>query len=167
MITCAPKTTCNSQGGYVNCSHTGQRSVRSYRFNMSRTIKHPIQPVIDDGFGVHRFKQNAIVRWMLDKATDAHLFDLNEIARLSFSDEDREQLAQLIGYSVSGACDLSYVSNRVAKAGSRASKKLRKKVKRARRTTTGSMKVAHRRCARSSVRRRGVSPVALRPPARS
>lgn len=69
--------------------------------------EHPLQPVEWDGQGVIRFKQNAIVRFLLD----AGPFDLNMIAQMPFSREDHEHLAQLIGYSVSGYGDLSYVSD--------------------------------------------------------
>jgi hypothetical protein len=41
---------------------------------------------------------------------DAGQFDMNQIARMNFDDEDRAQFAQLIGYSVSGYGDLSYAS---------------------------------------------------------
>jgi hypothetical protein len=54
-----------------------------------------------------RFKANAIVRHLLDNGG----IDLNAIAMLSFSQEDREQFAQLIGYSLSGFGELSYVSD--------------------------------------------------------
>lgn len=68
--------------------------------------KHPRQPVVMDSQGVARFKHNAIVRHLLDTGR----CDMNAIARMPFSREDREQFAQLIGYSVSGAGDLSYMS---------------------------------------------------------
>jgi hypothetical protein len=71
---------------------------------------HPTQPVALDADGVLRFKQNTIVRDLLDVAS-AHGLDLNEIARRQYCDEDRVQLAQLIGYSVSGFGELSYVSD--------------------------------------------------------
>lgn len=83
--------------------------------------RHPIQPVVVDKDGVHRFKENAICRYLLDHGG----IDMNQLARQGFSKEDSEQFAQLIGYSVSGACDLSYVSNRVANYGLRESAKLR------------------------------------------
>lgn len=66
--------------------------------------KHPMQPVVLDEDGRPRFKKNAIVRHLLDHGK----IDLNQIAELPFSDEDRSQLAQLIGYSTSGFGDLSY-----------------------------------------------------------
>jgi hypothetical protein len=85
-----------------------------------RAVKHPVQPVVVDEHGVHRFKENEIVRHLLDKGP----WNLNGLARLPFSDEDREQFAQLIGYSVSGFCDLSYVSDRAANIGIKRSEKL-------------------------------------------
>ena len=72
--------------------------------------KHPRQPIVTDEHGVKRFKQNAIVRELLDRATAAKIMDMNAIALMNFSDEDRQQFAQLIGYSVSGYSELSYVS---------------------------------------------------------
>jgi hypothetical protein len=71
-------------------------------------MKHPIQPIEPDKIGVLRFKQNKIVRHLLDTHPNCNL---NTIASMGpdFDDEDRRQLAQLIGYSVSGYGTLSYV----------------------------------------------------------
>lgn len=67
--------------------------------------KHPMQPIEFDDQGTARFKQNALVRYLLD----AGPIDLNQLAVLpNIPNEDHEQLAQLIGYSVSGFGDLSY-----------------------------------------------------------
>lgn len=77
--------------------------------------KHPIQPLLKEAKGVLRFKQNAIVRHLLDHGG----IDLNQIAAMKFSREDREQFAQLIGYSLSGFSDLIYVSAETYKAASR------------------------------------------------
>lgn len=63
-----------------------------------------MQPLVRDPKGVIRFRENAIVRYLLD----AGPFDMNALALMPFSDEDREQFAQLIGYSVDGFADLSY-----------------------------------------------------------
>jgi hypothetical protein len=57
-----------------------------------------MQPTVIDGHGVLRFKQNAIVRFLLD----AGPHDLNQLGVMQFSEEDRRQFAQLIGYSVCG-----------------------------------------------------------------
>lgn len=69
--------------------------------------KHPIQPIVTDGYGTFRFKGNEIVKFLLDNGG----FDMNDLAMMVFTDEDREQFAQLIGYSVSGFGSLSYVSD--------------------------------------------------------
>ena len=42
---------------------------------------------------------------------DAGPFDLNKLASMPFDDEDREQFAQLIGYSLGGFSELDYVSD--------------------------------------------------------
>lgn len=70
-------------------------------------LQHPVQPLYEDECGVVRFKRNAIVRYLLDEGP----FDMNHLAVTHFSDEDREQFAQLIGYSVSGFGGLDYVSD--------------------------------------------------------
>ena len=70
--------------------------------------KHPIQPLRKEQDGIVRFKPNAIVRFLLD----AGPFDMNKLALMSFSNEDREQFAQLIGYSLSGFSELRYVSDK-------------------------------------------------------
>ena len=69
-------------------------------------MSHPMQDIELDNRGVVRFRVNAIVRYLLD----AGPFDMNALAMMPFSDEDREQFAQLIGYSVGGFGDLSYAS---------------------------------------------------------
>lgn len=69
--------------------------------------KHPIQPLELDSCGTLRFKENAIVRHLLDHGG----ISLNDIARLDFSRNDREQFAQLIGYSLSGYGELGYVTD--------------------------------------------------------
>lgn len=69
--------------------------------------RHPIQPIEQDANGIMRFQKNEIVRFLLD----AGPFDMNDLACMSFSNEDREQFAQLIGYSLSGFGELSYVSD--------------------------------------------------------
>jgi hypothetical protein len=72
-------------------------------------MKHPIQKTYRDDHNILRFVSNKIVRYLLD----AGPFDMNHLAMLPFDDEDRQQFAQLIGYSVSGFGDLSYISEEV------------------------------------------------------
>lgn len=67
---------------------------------------HPWQPLTKDTNGRPRFRENAIVRWMLDEGRRAGLFDLNRIAELSFTQADREQFYQLIGTSVIGFAEV-------------------------------------------------------------
>jgi hypothetical protein len=75
-------------------------------------VKHPTQPLDLDEHGTLRFKANAIVRFLLD----AGPFDMNKLALMPFSQEDREQFAQLIGYSFGGFGELSYVSDETYEA---------------------------------------------------
>lgn len=65
-------------------------------------------------YGTIRFWENAIVQALLDFATPRG-FGMNEITIGQFSREDREQFAQLIGYSVSGFGELSYTSRAAVK----------------------------------------------------
>ncbi len=68
---------------------------------------HPIQPIEKDSAGVLRFKSNAIVVHLLENGG----IDLNRVATLNVTKEDRQQFAQLIGYSLSGYGSLSYVDD--------------------------------------------------------
>ncbi len=70
-------------------------------------MTEPIQPIVRDPAGVVRFRENRIVRDLLEEAP----YDLNEIAVRQYSPEDRMQFAQLIGYSISGYADLQFVSD--------------------------------------------------------
>lgn len=84
---------------------------------------HPLQDLRFDDRGVIRFRENRIVSFMLDEGKKRGLFDLNSLACMGFSGEDWEQFAQLIGYSVSGASSLSYMSDAtIARADRRADK---------------------------------------------
>lgn len=87
--------------------HCGRVMKALGREDKRRALPHPVQPVEDDGNDVIRFKENKIVRHLLDNGG----IDLNQIARLGFPREDHVQFAQLIGYSVSGFGELSYVSD--------------------------------------------------------
>jgi hypothetical protein len=79
---------------------------------MKKRAKHPIQPLVKDEKGVPRFKKNKIVEYLLDQGP----FDMNHLAVQQFSQEDHEQFAQLIGYSLGGFGELSYVSDDVYNA---------------------------------------------------
>lgn len=73
-------------------------------------MKNPIQPLAMDSHNVLRFKKNAIVDHMLN-VCQKHGCSLNDLACMEFSNDDRSQLAQLIGYSLSGYGELGYVGN--------------------------------------------------------
>lgn len=89
---------------------------------MKKNQKHPMQPIAKDDDGIVRFKPNKIVLFLLDWARTRGM-DLNTLAMIPFDDDDRQQFAQLIGYSVSGFGDLSYVPRDiVAKADKEAEK---------------------------------------------
>lgn len=74
---------------------------------MTEKPDHPREPVHVDEYGVKRFVSNGIVEWLFESGQ----LNLNEIAVMSFPDEDRRQVAQLLGYSVSGYHDLSYAED--------------------------------------------------------
>ena len=72
-------------------------------------MKNPIQPLAIDAHGVMRFKGNAIVQHLLDTHPSC---DMNRLACMDFTNDDRQQFAQLIGYSLSGYSELlSYVDD--------------------------------------------------------
>lgn len=57
------------------------------------SMTQPMQPIYLDKHGAVRFKENAIVSYLLDKGG----LTLNDLAKVEFPQEDREQFAQLIG----------------------------------------------------------------------
>jgi uncharacterized protein YceH (UPF0502 family) len=72
---------------------------------------HPMQPVHTDEHGTYRFRKNKAVRLLLDEATKRG-FGMNELVMANDVDrEDMVQFAQLIGYSLSGFGELSYVDD--------------------------------------------------------
>lgn len=72
---------------------------------MLKKAHHPMQPLEVDNEGVIRFKRNAII----DRLFNERIISLNTIAMWDVPTEDREQFWQLLGYSVSGYGDLSFV----------------------------------------------------------
>jgi len=95
-----------------------ERAAKTEVAPMADILPHPMQPIGWDGRGVVRFKRNAIVEYLLQECSERGGTDLNRIAlmvaRGVFSNDDQVQFAQLIGYSVMGFGDLSYVPERVA-----------------------------------------------------
>lgn len=74
---------------------------------MSNKPQHPVQPFVRDEYGTIRFLSNPIVEFLLD----AYGPGLNKLATKGFDQEDWQQFAQLIGYSLDGFGTLSYVSD--------------------------------------------------------
>lgn len=74
--------------------------------------EEPMQPVGIDANGTHRFLENRIVRDLLNTHP---AIDMNEIAGSAacghYSQAEQRQFAQLIGYSVNGYMNLSYVND--------------------------------------------------------
>lgn len=73
----------------------------------------PDQPLVVDPYGVVRFMENRMVSYLLDAARRSGV-DLDALASMRvaghFTDAEAQQLSQLIGYSVSGYGELSYVN---------------------------------------------------------
>lgn len=94
----------------------------------------PMQPVYLTKHDTLRFRENVIVRVLLDRDTERGRIypdfparsdgGLNWIAVQRFSQADQEQFAQLIGYSISGYHELSYVSDESAAKASALAKKI-------------------------------------------
>jgi len=89
-------------------------------------LEHPMQPVGFDELRTVRFKENPIIRWMLQQGEVGATFTLNTIAAQRFDPRDREQLAQLIGYSVGGFEELSYARPETIEIAQAAAALLRK-----------------------------------------
>jgi hypothetical protein len=87
-------------------------------------MSQPMQPLYRDENGTLRFRKNSIVQHLLDKAR-THGIDLNYLATQDFPKEDREQFAQLIGYSLAGWGDLSYVSDEAYERASKSAEALK------------------------------------------
>jgi len=85
-----------------------------------------MQPIELDRDGTPRFKENAIVRWLVDSAR----VNLNDIRVHRFPIEDVEQFWQLLGYSVSGYGELSFTRDETVAEADRIAEALLAKAKR-------------------------------------
>lgn len=91
--------------------------------------KLPDQPMCWDG-SIIRWKKNRLVCALLD-TSQAKGFGMNELCLVGASKAERQQFAQLIGYSVSGWGSLNYVPvKRAIAADKQAEKMYRKRFKR-------------------------------------
>jgi len=96
-----------SNNGYFDSKKQANKAIKAIiKLHQEPISKQPMQPVYEDDFGTVRFKGNSIVEHLMQNGN----IDMNGIDSLNFPKEDREQFAQLIGYSLSGYRDLSYTS---------------------------------------------------------
>lgn len=79
-----------------------------------RTKQLPMQP-LEKVNGILRFRKNRLVDFLLEQYKPG----LNKLATLGYSNEEWQQFAQLIGYSVDGWGTLSYVGERAWKRAER------------------------------------------------
>lgn len=75
-------------------------------------MKLPLQPLYRDAKGVIRFRGNAVVQWLVD----SRIVNLNGILIENFPQADVEQFWQLLGYSIAGYAELSFVSDETYQA---------------------------------------------------
>lgn len=83
--------------------------------------KQPMQPVVLTEDEVAKFQENAIVRYLLD----AGPFGMDDLEVIPFPQEDREQFAQLIGYSLGLFGGLDYVRHKTYKKAAKRMRKLK------------------------------------------
>lgn len=92
---------------------------------MNDEQENPIQPVVKAKGDTARFKANQIVRYLIDLTREKGICDMNMLAILPFNKDDRQQFAQLIGYTVEGYGELPYHSEEVYAIASAEANKLR------------------------------------------
>ncbi len=86
------------------CPHPGGCPQHTRPEAGTSATEQPKQSICRDDRGVLRYRKNAIVEYLFQ----AWKADMNTLAILSFSREDRAQFAQLLGYSLDGFEDLPY-----------------------------------------------------------
>lgn len=67
----------------------------------------PMQPVEIDNNGVARFRENKLVSLAIDRLPNG----MNTLRMWQATDEERTQVAQLVGYTIGGYAELDYVSD--------------------------------------------------------
>jgi hypothetical protein len=87
--------------------------------------RQPMQPVVIAPDGRTRFQENKLVAALLDWATPRG-FGMNELIQVDAHKGDREQFAQLIGYSLGGFAELSYVRDSTYKRACLKAERLRR-----------------------------------------
>ena len=91
---------------------------------IDRQTTPPMQPLVRDAHGTIRFLENPLVSYLLSHGS----IDMNQLAiqaaNRGWNAADQAQFAQLIGYSVSGWGDLSYVTAEQADAADKAAEEM-------------------------------------------
>jgi hypothetical protein len=70
-------------------------------------MTQPMQPLYLSANGNIRFRENVLVKYLIQHGN----IDLDDLREVDCPQEDREQLAQLVGYSLDGYGKLSYVTD--------------------------------------------------------
>jgi hypothetical protein len=70
-------------------------------------LNQPIQPLYATETGTVRFLENVLVKYLIENGS----ITLDDLDNVECPQEDREQLAQLIGYSLRGFGTLPYVTD--------------------------------------------------------
>lgn len=104
----------------------------------TRRKPHPMQPIVVAQDKVIRFKANKVVRWLVDLMSEGHVkadgrpFNLNNIAThvqlAGWDPEEAEQFWQLMGYSVSGYGELSFIRRKVVHRADAIAEGIRKRL---------------------------------------
>ena len=86
-----------------------------------------MQPIAPDSHGVARFRENDVIRWLVDVKG----VNLNEVSRVAQTEEfdryDVAQFWQMLGYSVSGYGDISFIPKSVVEKADSKVEEMRKK----------------------------------------
>lgn len=77
---------------------------------LAQLAVYPMQPISTDELGVARFERNLIIDWLCTEKSN-----MNEVAIYAaengIDEKYQQQVAQLVGYSISGYGNLSYVND--------------------------------------------------------
>ena len=116
---------------YMLDEHGQEYALIAYVEKLERELRRksqglPPQPLVRDEHGVIRFLCNQIVRDLVDR----RVINLNDLDLRKYPDADIEQFWQLIGYSISGYGDLSFICKETVGRFDRAAAKMLKKAKR-------------------------------------
>lgn len=103
--------------------------------NNGDLLPHPDQPIYLDVDDAPRFKRNAIVRFLQRRGG----YEFDTLHDMNFSTEDWAQFMQLLGYSVCGYGELSFIpSDKIEHADAEAERRKQEVCSHRNKTSTGS-----------------------------